>query len=106
MTPTRPTQPPNPCAAAAEVSAGSGREVSEVGEGVKVPQVMPLAQSRARAEEVFVMRERGHTWSQIRDALGFKSVWAAPRFSDCGICGFYAAICEFMYSVRTSCGVR
>jgi len=32
--------------------------------------------------------------------------WAAPRFSDCGICGFYAAICEFMYSVRTSCGVR
>lgn len=32
--------------------------------------------------------------------------WAAPRFLDCGFRGFYAAGCEFMYSMRTSCGVR
>ncbi|KZS75909.1 hypothetical protein A4G26_22235 [Mycobacterium kansasii] len=41
-------------------------------------QVMPLAESRARAEQAFVMREVGmQSWSKIRDALGFKSVGAA-----------------------------
>lgn len=41
-------------------------------------QVMPLADSRARAEQAFVMREVGmQSWSKIRDALGFKSVGAA-----------------------------
>lgn len=27
-------------------------------------------------------------------------------FCDCGFCGRYAANCDFMYSMRTSCGVR
>jgi hypothetical protein len=45
-----------------------------------MPQVMSLAESRARAEQVFVMREVGmQSWSRIRDALGFKSVGAAQQ---------------------------
>lgn len=41
---------------------------------------MSLAQSRARAEQAFVMREVGmQSWSKIRDALGFKSVGAAQN---------------------------
>lgn len=43
-----------------------------------MPQVMPLRDSRARAERVFVMRAVGcQPWSKIRDELGFKSVGAA-----------------------------
>lgn len=43
-----------------------------------MPQTMSLAESRARAEQVFLMREVGmQSWSRIRDALGFKSVGAA-----------------------------
>ncbi len=45
-----------------------------------MPQVMPLARSRARAEEVYYRREVGlQPWSQIRDALNFKSVGAAQQ---------------------------
>lgn len=45
-----------------------------------MPQVMPLASSRARAEEVYYRREVGlQPWSQIRDGLGFKSVGAAQQ---------------------------
>lgn len=43
-----------------------------------MPQVMPLRESRARAEQVFVMRAVGcQPWSKIRDNLGYKSVGAA-----------------------------
>lgn len=43
-----------------------------------MPQVMPLRESRARAERVFVMRAVGcQPWSKIRDELGFQSVGAA-----------------------------
>ncbi|PXW34061.1 UNVERIFIED_CONTAM: hypothetical protein DES50_102686 [Williamsia faeni] len=43
-----------------------------------MPQVMPLRESRARAEKVFVMRSLGgQPWSKIRDELGFGSVGAA-----------------------------
>lgn len=39
---------------------------------------MPVAESRARAEQVFVMREVGMaSWPKIRDALGFTSVGGA-----------------------------
>ena len=39
---------------------------------------MPLADSRSRAERVFLMRAVGQQpWSKIRDELGFKSVGAA-----------------------------
>ena len=38
--------------------------------------------------------------------LFHRAGWAAPRFPDCGFASIYAAICEFRYSVRTSCGVR
>ena len=39
---------------------------------------MPLRDSRARAERVFLMRSIGQQpWSKIRDELGFKSVGAA-----------------------------
>lgn len=41
---------------------------------------MSLAESRARAEQVFVMRAVGmQSWSKIRDALGFKSVGAVQQ---------------------------
>ena len=41
---------------------------------------MSLAASRARAEQVFVMRAVGmQSWSKIRDALGFKSVGAVQQ---------------------------
>ncbi len=43
-----------------------------------MPSVMPLAESRARAEQAFIMREIGmKSWRQVRDALGFKSIGAA-----------------------------
>jgi hypothetical protein len=43
-----------------------------------MPQVMPLRESRARAERVFIMRSVGcQPWSRIRDELGFTSVGAA-----------------------------
>lgn len=43
-----------------------------------MPQVMPLAESRNRAERVFLMRAVGQQpWSRIRDELGFGSVGAA-----------------------------
>jgi hypothetical protein len=43
-----------------------------------MPQVMPLAKSRERAREVFLMREVDlKSWSKCRDALGFKSIGAA-----------------------------
>jgi len=41
---------------------------------------MSLAESRARYEQVFIMREIGmQSWSKIRDALGFRSVGAAQN---------------------------
>ncbi|WP_141245704.1 hypothetical protein LIX17_06770 [Mycobacterium avium subsp. hominissuis] len=45
-----------------------------------MPQVMPLAESRARAERVAYLRAVvGMSWSKIRDELGFKSVGAAQQ---------------------------
>ncbi|MGH3725015.1 MAG: hypothetical protein ACRDUS_12950 [Mycobacterium sp.] len=45
-----------------------------------MPRTMTLAESRARAEQVYIMREIGmKSWSHIRDALGFKSVGAVQN---------------------------
>lgn len=43
---------------------------------------------------------------ELRATLEAVLAWAAPRFPDCGFRAFYAARCEFRYSVRASCGVR
>jgi hypothetical protein len=45
-----------------------------------MPQVMPLADARARAEKVAYLRAvAGLSWSRIRDELGFTSVGAAQQ---------------------------
>lgn len=44
-----------------------------------MPQVMPLAESRERAEQAHVMRVMGSSWRQIAAALGFTSVGGAQQ---------------------------
>ena len=44
-----------------------------------VPQVMSLRDSRERAEQVFLMRSHGQSWSKISRDLGFTSVGGAQR---------------------------
>jgi hypothetical protein len=56
----------------------TGSATPRVGRIPAVVQVMTLAKSRERAEEVFVCRElRGMTWAAIAEKIGYRSVGAA-----------------------------